>query len=240
MTTASPRRGGPATRSAGGAMLRGLLLILVAVALGVVVLRATDDPAAVADDQPVVVTAPVVEEDRLGRQGTDPAGDDDPTGGVETGADEESATEGDEGSATETEGDDETETGSATEGDDEGDDETAAGSSTTTTTVAGQREPEDVSVLVANGSGVAGLARDLSDQVGAAGYETAEPANISEDDAVSSSTVYYADGYEAEAESVAATLSPRPPVAPMPDPAPVADLRGATVLVVVGPDLADD
>jgi hypothetical protein len=57
---------------------------------------------------------------------------------------------------------------------------------------------------------------------------------------VSSSTVYYADGYEAEAEAVAATLSPQPPVAPMPDPAPVADLRGATVLVVVGPDLADD
>jgi hypothetical protein len=198
----------------------------------------------VADDQPVVATAPVVEEDRLGRNGTDPSPDDDPTagGGVETGADEESATEGDEESATETEGDDETAT--ETESDDEtateGDDETAAGSSSTTTTVAGQREPGDVSVLVANGSGVAGLAGDLSERVGAAGYETAEPANISEDDAVSSSTVYYADGYEAEAEAVATTLSPQPPVAPMPDPAPVADLRGATVLVVVGPDLADD
>lgn len=223
-------------------MLRGLLLILVAVVLGVVVLRATDDPTAVADDQPVVASAPVVEEDRLDREGetategSAPADDreEGAPGGVETGADDEAATEGDDEAATETE--------SATEGDDEaateGDDETATGSSSTTT-VAGQREPGDVSVLVANGSGVAGLAGQLSEEVGAAGYETAQPANIDEDAPVSSSTVYYAEGYADEAEAVAATLSPPPPVAPMPDPAPVADLRGATVLVVVGPDLAD-
>ena len=225
-------------------MLRGLLLILVAVVLGVVVLRATDDPTAVADDQPVVASAPVVEEDRLdreggtGREGTDPGEDEEGAagGGVETGADDETATERDDASATED--DDETATG----GDEtatEGDDETATGSSSTTT-VAGQREPGDVSVLVANGSGVAGLAGQLSEEVGAAGYETAQPANIDEDAPVSSSTVYYADGYAEEAEALAATLSPQPPVAPMPDPAPVADLRGATVLVVVGPDLADD
>jgi hypothetical protein len=221
-------------------MLRGLLLIVVAVVLGVVVLRATDDPAAVAEERPVVASAPV-EEDRLDREGatrrerTDPGEDDEGAtgGGVETGADDETATGRDDETATED--DDESATEAATEGDDD-----AATASSTTTTVAGGRRSGDVSVLVANGSGVTGLAGELSERVGAAGYETAQPANIDEDEPVSSSVVYYADGYADEAQAVAATLSPPPPVAPMPDPAPVADLRGATVLVVAGPDLADD
>lgn len=223
MTAPRSGGGGPATRSAGGAMVRGLVLIIVAVLLGVVVLRATDEPLAVAESEPVVVPTTVAEDRDPGVDRTEPPDEEDPEDGTE--ADEEGATE----EATEDE-----EAGAT-----EGDEETAAGA-TSTTSVPGARPPADVSVLVANGSGVSGAAGELTDRVGEAGYETAQPANIRDDGTVRGSTVYYAEGYAAEANALAATLTPPPPVAPMPDPAPVDDLRGATVLLVVGPDLAGD
>lgn len=200
-------------------MVRGLVLIIVAVLLGVVVLRATDEPLAVADDEPVVVPTTVAEDRDPRVDETEPADEEDRA--AETEADEEGATEDEEAGAT------------------EGDEEAAAGA-TSTTSVPGARPPADVSVLVANGSGVSGAAGELTDRVGKAGYETAQPANIRNDGTVPGSTVYYAEGYAAEANALAATLTPPPPVAPMPDPAPVDDLRGATVLLVVGPDLAGD
>ena len=203
-------------------MVRGLVLIIVAVLLGVVVLRATDEPLAVAESEPVVVPTTVPDDPDGGVEPTEP--------GEEDG---ESATEADEEGSTE----DPTEDGEG--GATEGDEETAAGA-TSTTSVPGARPPADVSVLVANGSGVSGAAGELTERVGEAGYETAQPANIRNDGTVQGSTVYYAEGYAAEANALAATLTPPPPVAPLPDPAPVDDLRGATVLLVVGPDLAGD
>ncbi len=111
----------------------------------------------------------------------------------------------------------------------------------TTTTVAGPaRSNAEVTVLVANGSGLPGAAGTVTDTVAAAGYATAEPSNA---DFVDSTTVYYVGSDEAEAIGVAAAIGLEPVenpgvVQPMPDPAPVDDLRGATVLVVLGPDLA--
>ena len=120
-----------------------------------------------------------------------------------------------------------------------------AGDDTTTTTTvppatdttppAGARPPAEVTVLVANGARVQGAASKLSTEIATAGFTMAAPANTAP---VPTSTVLFAEGYEADAQAVAALLAPVPPVAPMPDPAPVEDLRGAQVVVVQGPDLA--
>lgn len=110
---------------------------------------------------------------------------------------------------------------------------------TTTTTDPGAAEPRDpstYSVLVANGSGVPGVAARFSTQVEEAGFQVAEPANAAQ---ASTSTVYYNEGFEAEARAVAALFTPVPEVAPLDlDPLPVDDLRGASVVMVIGSDLA--
>ncbi len=78
------------------------------------------------------------------------------------------------------------------------------------------------------------------DALTTAGYATTEPDNA---DFVEVTTVYYVGNDEAEAIGVATTIGLDPAadpgvVQPMPEPAPVADLRGATVLVVLGPEQA--
>lgn len=189
-------------------MLRGILLIVVAVAIGVILLRATDDSPFATDEVA--------------------AGDDADDDVVE-----------DDDAQTETEGP------GAVEGETEGD----GGAPSTTEVAPGAgssvpdtspvtRPPAEVAVLVANGSGVAGAAARFAEVVGGAGYETAPPANVREDGGVEASVVYFTDGYEDDAAAVAGTLAPVPAVAPLPDPAPVDDLRGASVVLVVGPDLA--
>ena len=167
-------------RSAGGAMARGILLIVVAVLLGVVLLNATDDP------EPF--TAAESGEDAGGR-GAEPA-------------DEEADT-------------------TSTE--------------STTTTLAEPHDPAEVTVLVVNGSGVRGVAGRITEQLKASNFVTAEPGNV---EPVESSRVYYTPGYEADAAAIAGLLTPPPAVEAMPDPAPVSDLKGAHVLVVVAADLA--
>lgn len=176
-------------RTAGGAMARGVVLIIVAVLLGVVLLNATDEPFTTTADR----AAP----DR-------------------TSAEDDGATIGDSLP-----------------------DEGSAPTDTTVTTAApAARPPGEVTVLVVNGSGVSGIAAAFTERVGTSGYLTAAPSNLSGGGRVPASAVYYTDGFEAEAQALAATLSPVPQVAPLPEPAPVDDLRAATVLLVVGPDLA--
>lgn len=182
-------------RSAGGAMVRGVVLIVVAVLIGVALLNATDEPFTTADD-------------RADEGGTAAVGDDD----------DEEATIGD----------------SLPEG----------GTSTTTTEVtptsapAAARPAAEVTVLVANGSGVGGVAATFTERLGTAGYLTSQPTNVAGGGTVVASAVYFTEGFEAEAEALAATLSPAPAVAELPEPVPVTDLREAQVLLVVGPDLA--
>lgn len=126
----------------------------------------------------------------------------------------------------------------ATIGDSLPDDGSAPTDTTATTAAAAARPPGEVTVLVVNGSGVSGIAADFTERVGASGYLTAAPSNLSGGGTVPASAVYYTEGFEAEAQALAATLSPVPQVVPLPEPAPVDDLREATVLLVVGPDLA--
>ncbi len=167
-------------RSASGAMARGVALIVVAVVLGVLLLRATDGP----DPFPA---------------GSGPVGGDDTT------------------------------TTSATGGD------------ATTTTLpppAAEVDPTTITVLVANGASVSGLAGDLTELVAAESFQTVDPTDVDED--VETSTVYYTPGFEEAAAAVAAVFDPAPEVAALPDPSPVDDLAGADVVVVAGPDLVPE
>jgi hypothetical protein len=107
---------------------------------------------------------------------------------------------------------------------------------TTATTAVAPHNPAEVTVLVANGASISGLASQISDQLKAANFVVAEPTNTKAPAA--ESAVFYVAGYEADAAAIAALLSPAPKTAPMPDPPPVDDLAGAQVLVVAAADLA--
>jgi hypothetical protein len=167
-------------RSAGGAMARGIALIVVAVALGVLLLNATDSPEPFAG-QPVDSTAD-----------TTPDGTTDSTA--------------------------------------------ATGETTTTTTAQAPRDPATVTVLVANGAGIQGLAGRITDQLEAQNYLTANATDTLAP--ADESMVFYTPGYEADAAAIAALLTPPPATAPLPDPPPVADMAGANVLIVAAADLA--
>lgn len=106
---------------------------------------------------------------------------------------------------------------------------------TTTSTTAPPRDPAEVKVLVANGSGVDGAAGGTTDALEALGYVTGTPDNA---ERVPTTVVYYTTGFEAEAQALAAAIGASPEsVTPMPAVAPVDDLQLANVLVHLGPDL---
>ena len=159
-------------------MARGVALIVAAVLLGVILLRATDSPEPFAN----VDTEDSVRDDGDTTVTSDPA--------------------------------------------------TTAPSVTTAAT----RDPSEVTVLVANGAGIPGLASTVSDQLKGANYVVAEPGNTKAP--ADESAVYFTPGYEADAAAVAALLTPPPQTAPLPSPAPVDDMKSANVLVVAAADLA--
>ena len=113
---------------------------------------------------------------------------------------------------------------------------TAAGSTSTTTAGAKAHDPSEVSVLVANGSGKEGAAARIAGQLAASNFVLKPATNTTTP--ASASVVYYAAGYEADAQAVARLLTPQPAVQAMPATLPVADLAGAQVLVIVAADLA--
>ena len=106
----------------------------------------------------------------------------------------------------------------------------------TTTTAPAVRPPAQVRVLVLNGSGKSGAAGRGAAFFTKAGYATADPGNAPKPGA---SAVYYAEGYQAEAEAIATTLkvdSARLLQPLDPDAPPVPDLQDAKVVVVAGND----
>jgi hypothetical protein len=107
---------------------------------------------------------------------------------------------------------------------------------TPTTTAAEPHDPASVSVLVANGAGIDGLASRIGEQLNAANYVVQTPTNTKAP--ADTSMVFYAEGYEADAAAIAQLLSPAPATAAMPTPPPVDDVAGAHVLVVAAADLA--
>lgn len=97
-------------------------------------------------------------------------------------------------------------------------------------------------VKVANASGVNGAAGELTDAFAALGFTTAGPTNAAGiDEDLAESKIYVIAGSEAVAASVSRLMGDLP-VSLMPTPAWIKDgtagLGGATVLVMLGHDLA--
>jgi LytR cell envelope-related transcriptional attenuator len=114
---------------------------------------------------------------------------------------------------------------------------TAVTATTTTSTTLPPRPPAEVKVLPVNGTNVAGVAGRTGDVLRRAGYNVLSPTNTAKP--VDSSSVQYAPGHDTEAKEVAKVLAlPDTAVQPLASPPPVADTRGADVIVIVGPDLA--
>ena len=114
----------------------------------------------------------------------------------------------------------------------------AGGGGRHTTTTLPVRSPGQVVTLVANATHVSGAAGRVNTVLQKAGYNVLSPTNATS--TVTASVVYFASGFDREAVALANSLSLGPStVQPMPAQPPVGDLRGANVLVVVGPDLAN-
>lgn len=99
------------------------------------------------------------------------------------------------------------------------------------------RPAAEVSVLVANGSGIARAAGRVSEQLQPKGYVILDPTNAPE---TATTFVFYAEGYQADAEGVAVALGVAVAnVVPMSDPPPaeIAGAGTANVLVQLGPDV---
>lgn len=102
------------------------------------------------------------------------------------------------------------------------------------------RAPSQVTVIVANGSGKQGAARNLANQLVARGF-VANGVNTSNNTLVATTSVYFAGDYQNEAKAIAALIhAPAAAVLQMPAQPPVdpKNLTGAGVLIVLGPDLA--
>lgn len=113
----------------------------------------------------------------------------------------------------------------------------AAQPTSTTTTTLPTRPPAEIKVLPVNGTNVAGVAGRTGDVLRRAGYNVLAPTNTTKP--VDSSSVQFLPGHESEAKEVAKLLAlPDTAVQPLSSPPPLADTRGADVIVIVGPDLA--
>ena len=101
------------------------------------------------------------------------------------------------------------------------------------------RSPQEVKVLPTNGTAVKGVAGKARDTLQAAGYNVLAPTDATK--ATSSNVFFTSAEYEREAQAVASALGlPATAVTAYPTspPLPVTDPKGANVVVVVGPELA--
>jgi len=110
------------------------------------------------------------------------------------------------------------------------------GPAATTPTTQPGRAPADVTVLVANGTGIRGLGGTTAQALQALGYKTLTAVDATK--ALDASSVQYAEGYQNEARAIALTLGlPATAVQPLNSPA-VPDTQGANVIVLLGADAA--
>lgn len=113
---------------------------------------------------------------------------------------------------------------------------------TTTTTTTIPLVTAGATVLVANAADVPGAAAKLTSELGALGFQMAEPTNADGlEERLEVSKVYYLAPGQAVAESIARVLG-NVVVAPMPTPVSISggpdQLGAATVVVMLGRDLA--
>ena len=113
----------------------------------------------------------------------------------------------------------------------------AAGTTGTTAAKAQARPPAQVTVLVANASGVGGAAAKQTEKLKAVGYKTGNPGNAPPGLDLAVTQVMAMPGFEADATKIATGLGKPNAVKPMASPPPV-NMAGANVLVLLGTDLA--
>ena len=119
---------------------------------------------------------------------------------------------------------------------------TPAPTTTTAAVPAPTRPPNQVRVLVANGSGVRRGASDVTDVLSPNGYTTLPPANATPTD---TSGIYYRSGYSGDARAVMEIVAPGNPDLILPLPPGGLDVpdgtldrvANANVVVVLGADL---
>ncbi len=119
----------------------------------------------------------------------------------------------------------------------------AGGANTTVapvpTTTRATRAPGDVTVLVANGTDIRGLAGATAAALKAIGYNTLSPTDTNSP--VEVTKVQFSAGFEAEARAVATSLQLPATAVEAATPAnapPVDDTLGANVVVLVGADVS--
>ncbi|UDY34574.1 LytR C-terminal domain-containing protein [Dermatobacter hominis] len=118
-----------------------------------------------------------------------------------------------------------------------GDDKVTTTTEATTTTVA-EQAPQTVQVVAANGSGTSGLAAKTGQLLAQSGYTQVVATDSLQP--VTASQVLYANGYEANAKSIAAALGlPETAVQPLAPGTQLAKNQPPTsgVIVMIGPDL---
>lgn len=94
--------------------------------------------------------------------------------------------------------------------------------------------PATTKVLVLNGSETKGAAKTATARLTAAAFQTATPTDTPTKP--TPSAVYFVTGFEPMAQQVATNLGIAAKPVAMPTPGPIADLAGAQVVVVIGPD----
>lgn len=103
-------------------------------------------------------------------------------------------------------------------------------------TVAPARPNSEVSVLVANGSGVNGRGGELTNQLRNVGFSLRPPQNANSE---VTSTIYFREGFEAEARNISEQLNAATPYVILPEElivGPEVDLVPIDVLVLIGED----
>ena len=99
------------------------------------------------------------------------------------------------------------------------------------------RPPDQVTVFVANGSNVGGLAGQVTRLLGLDGYQTTSPGNAYR---ASLSTIYYREGFLGDASAIGKTLSLPADEVPIPElidfvaPSTVDRVLAADVVLVIG------
>ena len=112
---------------------------------------------------------------------------------------------------------------------------TSTSRGTTTTTKADPKEtgtvrtPQQVTVLVLNGSGVGGAASTLTSTLRSLGYQTLTPTDAP---AQVGNTGYYQSGYKRECAAVATTVGGNAAVKEMPAPAPAGAERANCIAII--------
>jgi LytR cell envelope-related transcriptional attenuator len=115
--------------------------------------------------------------------------------------------------------------------------QTTTSTSTTTTTAPPVSPSAAVKVLVANGGTVNGAATFFTNKLSKAGWGTLPPTTTST--TAAASAVYYASGQQGAAAAIAGALGLKATVVqPLSSTVPVSGTTGASVVLVVGPDLA--